>query len=485
MLLYRPKRVLVEDGKNGLARFLLGTADLVMDVLGEPEGTLFDNDDDNACCNPLPSESCLVSDDETSHASSSDEPDSESTRSLLGCPAEASLPTSVPVKEIQVATTSASPKKKAALDYLTEKMFHIAGLLFATCISIMLRYFLQTIGTDTGIALWEEFRDGLQIMFLHNHGIPFMGMLGFMKVSQYVVNTYIYPLVLKHIYDGTNEKYTGYYCDWLLEASKKTIMFSIGVYVAFGSDWVPLPSLGTWYWIPKQGGTIFNTNGDIVPTCAIALETIGHLEALDDFVSLIVLLYDRLVEWWGTGDDDGDEEPKKAATSTTSFAEDFVHHTGVVIAAFFIYVVAKDNCNAVAVIVLLAQVSDFFEYSILVLGICKNWFLERVVTPIVMFLWTIAVLYVWPAVTIPIALEPIPIEHSFDQHLVLSLTMYQIACVLISLLFWAMHVVWLYKSFVFMYKYHHGVYSKSKSVSAVSHESKPQKADLVSREFMR
>jgi len=159
-----------------------------------------------------------------------------------------------------------------------------------------------------------------------------------------------------------------------------------------------------------------------------------------------------------------DTETQHVAATTTSFAEDFVHHTGVCMGALFLYITAKDNCNSIAIIVLLGQFNDMCEFAALVLGLCKHWFLERVVTPILCVFWTASLFYVWPAALLPIFLEAIPLEHNFDTKLVLQMTLYQFGSLFIASLFWAMHMFWLYKGLLFLYRYNRGIYFAEKKL---------------------
>ncbi|CAB9503401.1 expressed unknown protein [Seminavis robusta] len=360
-----------------------------------------------------------------------------------------------------VVVKSQSPPWKATFDYLADQAFNAAGFAYLSAIGGMAWYFMR----QSNIDFLDEFTSALTLMITHKNGANFFGMLTFMILLRSAINKLVYPIVLNHIYDGKNHKYTAHYCEWLFDAIKNTVMFTIGFYVAWGSDWWPMYQHGRLGWYPKQGGTIFDSDGEIVPTCALALETIGHFEVTVDFVALLTLVWDAVTEYYEAQTAllrHGQDE--KQATTTTSFAEDFVHHTGVCFGALFLYITAKDNCNAIAIIVLLGQFNDMCEFAALSLGLCKVWVLERVVTPILCVFWTISLFYIWPAALIPIFLEPIPIEHSFDSMLVLQLTLYQFGSIAIASLFWAMHMFWLYKGLLFLYRYQRGVYFAEKKL---------------------
>ena len=375
-------------------------------------------------------------------------------------------------KEV-IVVKSQSPPWKKTFDYISDQAFNVAGVAYLSAIGGMAWYFMR----QSKIDFINEFQGAINLLLFHQNGAPFFGMLIFMIILRWIINRFCYPLILNGIYEGKNHKYTGYYCEWLFDAIKNTVLFCIGMYVAWGSDWFPTYQQGSWGWYPPQGGTIFDSNGEIVPTYALALETIGHFEVTVDFVALLTLVYDSVTEYYETralllrhGSDE------KQATTTTSFAEDFVHHTGVVFGALFLYITAKDNCNAIAIIVLLGQFNDMCEFSALTLGLCKNWFLEKVVTPTLCVFWTISLFYIWPAALVPIFFEAIPLEHSFDSVLVLQLTLYQFGSLFIALLFWAMHMFWLYKGLLFLYRYQRGVYFAEKKL-----QFKKEKAEQAAR----
>lgn len=359
-----------------------------------------------------------------------------------------------------IVVKSQSPPWKKTFDYLADQAFNVAGAIYLTSMGAMAGYYLHT---QTDIDFMHELQSAVRLMMFHYNGIPFFGALVFLVTLRWIINNIMYPIVLRGIYHGKNHKYTAHYCEWLFDAIKNTVLFSMGAYVAWGSDWWPMFTPGKLGWYPRQGGTIFDSDGEIVPTCALALEVIGHFEVTVDFVALLTLSYDAITEYYETKTAKlrhGDEE--KQAVTTTSFTEDFVHHTGVVMGALFLYITAKDNCNAIAIIVLLGQFNDMCEFAALTLGLCKNRFLERVVTPVLCVFWTISLFYIWPAALMPIFLEAIPIEHSFDQGLVLQLTLYQFGSLFIASLFWAMHMFWLYKGLLFLYRYQRGVYFSEK-----------------------
>jgi hypothetical protein len=376
-------------------------------------------------------------------------------------------------KEV-IVVKSQSPPWKKTFDHICDQAFNFAGFAYLSAIGGMAWYFMR----KSNIDFVHELQSSIRLMLFHKNGVPFFGMLGFMIVLRWIINRFGYPLILNNIYQGKNHKYTGYYCEWLFDAIKNTILFCFGAYVAYGSNWWPTYQHGSWGWYPPQGGTIFDSNGEIVPTCALALETIGHFEVTVDFVALLTLVYDSVTEYYEQQalllrhDTDG-----KQANTTTSFAEDFVHHTGVVFGALFLYITAKDNCNAIAIIVLLGQFNDMCEFSALTLGLCKNWFLERVVTPTLCVFWTVSLFYIWPAALVPIFFEAIPIEHSFDPILVLQLTLYQFGSLFIALLFWAMHMFWLYKGLLFLYRYQKGVYFAEKKLEFKN--NKEEKKEVV------
>lgn len=359
-----------------------------------------------------------------------------------------------------VVVKTQSPPWKATFDYIADQAFNVAGAAYLSAMGAMCAYFMR----QMNINFLDEFTSALRLMMFHYSGVPFFGCLTFIITLRWIINNYIYPIVLNGIYEGKNHKYTAHYCEWLFDAIKNTLMFSMGAYVAFGSDWWPVPASGKLLWYPPQGGTIFDSDGEIVPTCALALEVIGHMEVTVDFVALLTLCYDAITEHYEAKAQQLRHGDSKQAATTTSFAEDFVHHTGVCFGALFLYITAKDNCNAIAIIVLLGQFNDMCEFAALSLGLCKNWFLERVVTPILCVFWTISLFYIWPAALIPIFLEPIPIEHSFDMHLVLGLSLYQLGSVFIASLFWAMHMFWLYKGLLFLYRYNLGVFFGEKKL---------------------
>ena len=357
-----------------------------------------------------------------------------------------------------IVVKSQSPPWKEAFDRISDQAFNVIGAAYLTAMMGMAVYYVQT---QTDVDFSYEFQSALRLMMFHKHGMPFFGMLFGLISLRWAINKFMYPLILDRIYEGKNHKFTAHYCEWLFDAVKNTILFCVGAYVAYGSDWWPAPRTGSFLWYPPQGGTIFDNNGEIVPTKDLALETIGHAEVTVDFVALLTLIYDALTEYYEAHQAmkmrHADTETQNQAATTTSFAEDFVHHTGVCFGALFLYITAKDNCNSIAIIVLLGQFNDMCEFAALVLGLCKNRFLERVVTPVLCVFWTISLFYVWPAALIPIFREAIPIEHSFDGGLVLQITLYQFGSLFIAGLFWAMHMFWLYKGLLFLWRYNRGV----------------------------
>jgi hypothetical protein len=380
-------------------------------------------------------------------------------------------------KEV-VVVKSQSPPWKETFDRICDQAFNLAGFAYLSAIGGMAWYFMR----QSNIDFVHELQSSVRLMLFHQNGVPFFGMLAFMIVLRWIINRFGYPIILRGIYEGKNHKYTGYFCEWLFDAIKNTVLFSLGAYVAYGSDWWPTYQPGSWGWYPPQGGTVFDSNGEIVPTCALALETIGHFEVTVDFVALLTLVYDTVTEYYETKAlqlRHGSPDEKQAST-TTSFAEDFVHHTGVVFGALFLYITAKDNCNAIAIIVLLGQFNDMCEFAALTLGLCKNWFLERVVTPTLCVFWTISLFYIWPAALIPIFFEAIPIEHSFDPILVLQLTLYQFGSLFIALLFWAMHMFWLYKGLLFLYRYQRGVSFAEKKLEFKKNKGETKEAAALS-----
>lgn len=375
---------------------------------------------------------------------------------------DASVVSSLP-EDDEIVVKSQSPPWKQTFDYIADQAFNVIGAAYLSCMMAGAIYFLKT---QTDINFWQEFWGGTFLMIFHKKGILFFGILFFMIGLRWIINEYVYPRVLNTIYEGKNHKYTAHYCEWFFDAVKNTLLFCMGAYVAFGSDWWPVPQKGCLLWYPPQGGTVFDANGEIVPTKDLALEIIGRSEVTVDFVALLTLIYDAATEYYEAkyapkmrhG-----EEQNQAAT-TTSFAEDFVHHTGVCMGALFLYIVAKDNANSIAIIVLLGQFNDMCEFAALVLGLCKNWFLERVVTPVLCVFWTVSLFYIWPACLLPIFLEAIPVEHSFDMKLVIQMTLYQVGSLFIAGLFWAMHMFWLYKGLLFLYRYNRGVYFAEKKI---------------------
>lgn len=361
--------------------------------------------------------------------------------------------------EEEVVVKSQSPPWKKTFDYIADQAFNLFGVAYLSAIGVMAWYFMRL----SNMNFFYEFQSALRLLLFHYHGLPFFGSLAFMITLRYFINNYMYNIILNRIYEGKNHKYTAYYCEWMFDAIKNTVMFCIGAYVAFGSHWFPVPTAGKLGWYPPQGGTIFDSNGDIVPTYAPALETIGHFEVTVDFVALITLCYDAITEYYEAQAQlrHGDN---KQATTTTSFAEDFVHHTGVCFGALFLYITARDNCNAIAIIVLLGQFNDMCEFAALTLGLCKVWFFEKVFTPVLFVFWTISLLYVWPATLLPIFFEAIPIEHNFDTTVVLQLSLYQFGSVCIAGLFWAMHMFWLYKGILFLWRYNKGTFFQEKKL---------------------
>ena len=357
-----------------------------------------------------------------------------------------------------IVVKSQSPPWKQTFDRISDQVFNLVGVAYLTAMMAMAVYYVRT---QTDVDFSYEFQSALRLMMFHNRGMPFFGMLFGLIGLRWAINKFMYPLILNRIYEGKNHKFTAHYCEWLFDAVKNTLLFCMGAYVAFGSDWWPMPRSGTILWYPRQGGTIFDDDGEIVPTKDLALETIGHAEVTVDFVALLTLIYDAGTEYYEAKQAmkmrHADTETQNQAATTTSFAEDFVHHTGVCFGALFLYITAKDNCNSIAIIVLLGQFNDMCEFAALVLGLCKNRFLEQVVTPILCVFWTISLFYVWPAALIPIFREAIPIEHSFDSGLVLQITLYQFGSLFIASLFWAMHMFWLYKGLLFLWRYNRGV----------------------------
>lgn len=379
--------------------------------------------------------------------------------------------------EVSVASTtsgetvivkSQSPPWKETFDYIADQAFNVAGAAYLAAMGAMAFYFTNMFE----VSFFEEMIGSIRLMIFHDKGIPFFGCLSFMVSLRWCVNKFIYPIAHNRIYEGKNPKYTAHYCEWFFDAIKNTVLFSMGACVAFGSDWWPVPTKGCIMWYPPQGGTIFDNDGLIVPTKDLALEVIGHMEVTVDFVALLTLIYDAVSEIYEARSKVRHGDIAKQATTTTSFAEDFVHHMGVCFGALFLYITAKDNCNAIAIIVLLGQFNDMCEFAALSMGLCKNWFLERVATPILCVFWTISLFYIWPACLVPIFLEAIPIEISFDQSLVIKLTLYQFGSVFIASLFWAMHMFWLYKGLLFLYRYQRGVYFSQKKLKVKNGDAK-------------
>ena len=361
----------------------------------------------------------------------------------------------------EVVKTQSPPWKKT-FDYISDQTFNVVGAAYLFAIGYMARQYIMT---QTDIEFMDELKSSIKLMIFHRRGVPFFGMLGFMVTLRWIINNYMFPIILKNIYDGKNVKYTSYFCEWLFDAVKNTLLFGAGLYVAWGSDWFPRPTWDSYIlWYPRQGGTIFDASGEIVPTKDIALEVIGHSEVAVDFVALLTLCYDTIVEYLHKKNQIRRANDDLQATTTTSFAEDFIHHTGVCFGALFLYITAKDNCNSIAIIVLLGQFNDMCEFAALTMGLCKFRFLERVVTPTLCVVWTISLLYVWPAALAPIFLESIPIEHSFDDALVLQITLYQLGSLFIATLFWAMHMFWLYKGLLFLYRYNKNIYYEERRI---------------------